>query len=160
MSKLCAQPISCVDDVEAIAAGDVAAAAVLSAYVRAEQMHVFRRLLCRRLALVGLVWIAFAAASSFIEGAGLLTGVAVLSVGGGGALFLEWRAVKGPASALERPARPGRTLSFLFPLSLPLRSCRAAGIPTNAIADRVPSRFVRHRDDRYSVVGASSGRPV
>jgi len=94
VSKLQAQPISHVDDLAAMAARDASAAAMLRAYLRAEQMHVFRRLLCRRLALIGLLWIALAAGSSFIAGRGVLTGLAVLSAGGGGALFLEWRAVQ------------------------------------------------------------------
>jgi uncharacterized membrane protein YfcA len=70
------------------------AAAVLSAYVHAEQMHVFRRLLWRRLTLMALLWTAGAAATPFISRSGLLAGLGLLVLGGAGVLVLEWRAVK------------------------------------------------------------------
>src|SRR5262245_28312842 len=107
MPKLHARPISHVDDLDAMAACDASAAAVLSAYVHAEQLHFFRRLLGRRLALIGLIWIVLAAGSSFIAGTGMLTGLAVLSVGGGCALFLEWRAVKALRERLSGPPAQG-----------------------------------------------------
>jgi len=94
--------MSSVDDLDAIAAGDTSAAAVLSAYVRAEQMHVFRRLLCRRLALLALIWVALAAASSFISGTGLVAGLSVLAVGAVGVLWLERQAARTLQSLLTR----------------------------------------------------------
>jgi len=94
MSKAHGRPISHADDLDMIAAGDVSAAAVLSACLRAEQMHVFRRLLWRRLALLALVWAAFAAASPFVSRIGLVAGLCTLAVAAGGGLLQEWRAAR------------------------------------------------------------------
>jgi hypothetical protein len=94
MSQLHARPISHADRLDAIAAGDASAPAVLSAYVRAEQMRVFRRLLWRKLALLALVWVALAVASSFISRIALVAGLFVLVVGAGGVSFVEWRAAR------------------------------------------------------------------
>ena len=89
-----ARPISLADDFARIAAADRSAAAVLRAYLRAEQMHVFRRLLWRRLAWLALVWAAFAAASPFVSRIGLVAGLCALAVAAAGGLLLEWRAAR------------------------------------------------------------------
>jgi hypothetical protein len=107
MSKLYARPISH-DRLEAIAAGDASAAAVLSAYLRAEQMHAFRRLLWRRLAVLALAWVTFAAASSFISRIGLVAGLGVVAVGASGVWWLERQAARSLQTLLRRPrTRPG-----------------------------------------------------
>jgi uncharacterized membrane protein YfcA len=104
MSRLLAQRISDLESVDGIAAAGAPAAAVLTAYLHAERMRVFRRVLWRRLALLALLWTAGAMASSIISGSGLLVGLGVLVGGGAAALWLERRAVWTLQSRLSAPA--------------------------------------------------------
>jgi uncharacterized membrane protein len=70
------------------------AAAVLSAYFEAEHAQIFRRLLWRRLAVLGIVWVLVALTTSLLPHIALFVGVACLVATAVFAAIVEWRAGK------------------------------------------------------------------
>jgi len=141
MSQLRARSISEADHLDVMMAGD--SSALLSAYVRAEQMHVFRRLLWRRLALFALVWVTVAAASSFISPIGVVAGLSVLAVGAAGVLWLEWQA--GWALQVQlRKRTVDHDASFIT---------RSAGIVEAGRGDRLPRLVDGRGGDIHGAAG-------
>jgi hypothetical protein len=90
-------------------------AAVLSAYFHAEQMRTCRRLLWRRLAMVGLVWLLAAALTAVISRIAFVGGLAVLVTIGSGAAVAEWRASEELSELLRGPAKPLTVIRSLRP---------------------------------------------
>lgn len=66
-------------------------AAVLAAYLRAEQMAIFRRLLWRRLAVAASVWLLLGAAS-IVPFVGVIVGTGLMLVVAIAAGIADWRA--------------------------------------------------------------------
>jgi hypothetical protein len=67
-------------------------AAVLSAYLHAEGMKAFRRMLWPRLALVATTWIVVTATTSLLSRRVMLAGLVVLGAVACWAALLEWTA--------------------------------------------------------------------
>jgi len=77
------------------------AASVLAAYFHAEHMRIFRRLLWRRLAVFGAVFLVGAAAISLSERAFVIGGGIIVAIGAWAAI-LEWRADQKLTALLPR----------------------------------------------------------
>ncbi|OFW31206.1 MAG: hypothetical protein A3H97_09920 [Acidobacteria bacterium RIFCSPLOWO2_02_FULL_65_29] len=67
-------------------------AIVLSAYVHAEHMKAFRRLLWRRLAIAAAIWLIVATTTSLLSRGAVLAGVLIVGAVACWAAFLEWSA--------------------------------------------------------------------
>jgi hypothetical protein len=70
------------------------ATAVLNAYTRAQEMHVFRRLLWQRLALIAIVWLAVGLLTTLLSPTAVYVGLAMLGVGAAWSLAAEKRAAR------------------------------------------------------------------
>lgn len=80
-------------------------AAILSAYVDAQQAHAFRRLLWRRLGLIALFLITVESVTRLMPGAVFAIVCALLSAGGIVAALTEWRADRILTSLINRHRR-------------------------------------------------------
>ncbi|MEQ1727908.1 MAG: hypothetical protein ABL982_05960 [Vicinamibacterales bacterium] len=71
---------------------ETTAAAILSAYIHAEQVRTFSRLLLRRLAMLALAWLGISRGVLMLDWGSVLVGAGVLAAGGLYGRVNEYRA--------------------------------------------------------------------
>ncbi len=73
---------------------ETAAAAILNAYIHAEQVRVFSRLLLRRLAMLAIAWLATSRGLLMLDWGSVLVGAGVLAAGAVYGRVCEYRVAR------------------------------------------------------------------